>query len=161
MEHPIELTSVDHADAELARRISEVLLAAYAVEAELLSVQDFPPLRRTAEDVRVSLSRFYGAWAQGRLVGVAEVEDAGGIAPHIAGLAVHPSVFRRGVGSRLLGWVLARLDAPEVTVSTAARNPPAIALYARHGFEVVDRWTTPDGYAMVTLCRQAGGGSSG
>jgi ribosomal protein S18 acetylase RimI-like enzyme len=146
----VEFATLDHTDHAQSERISEVLLDSYAVEAELIGVDDFAPLRRRCGDIREAGSTFYGCVGEGRLVGVAEVERDGGGAANIAGFAVHPSVFRRGVGSRLLQHVLEAVDATSFTVSTASANAPAIALYEKHGFRIRDRWAI-DGIAMVTL----------
>lgn len=58
-------------------------------------------------------------------------------------LAVAPEAHRRGIGGALLGTALARfaaagLRAAELEVSSA--NPPALRLYARHGFTPAHRF---------------------
>jgi ribosomal protein S18 acetylase RimI-like enzyme len=46
------------------------------------------------------------------------------------------------------------MEAALATVSTAASNAPAIALYEKYGFRLRSRWMT-HGIDMVTLARDA------
>lgn len=151
-------TELDHRDAGEAQRIQRLTAAAYRVEGELLGVPDFPPARRTEASIRAADSRFVALRERDSLLAVAELEDADGEAPNIAGFTVHPSLFRRGLGGELLRAVLALLGARRVTVSTGEENLPAIRLYERHGFRVVERWSAPGRISMVTMAREAGEG---
>jgi ribosomal protein S18 acetylase RimI-like enzyme len=143
--------------AEVASAIHEVMVAAYRVEAELLGVADFVPLHRGVEAIRDAGSRFLGAFRDGELVGVAELEDEPDGTTNVASLVVRPPHFRRGIATALLHHVIARHGAGAITVSTGRRNAPALALYAGFGFDELRRWATVDGIPMVTL-RRAGGG---
>jgi ribosomal protein S18 acetylase RimI-like enzyme len=136
-----------------AGTICALLRAAYTVEAQVIGVDDFAPLRRTAADISGAPSTFFGCTIGGRLVAVAEIEAPPDGPINIGGFAVHPSFFRRGIGSRLLRHVLQATAPAPVTVSTAATNDPAIALYEAHGFRVRRRWTI-QGIQMVTLVRE-------
>ena len=145
------VSRLDHTDPAQAERICRVLLASYAVEAALVGVEDFAPLRRGSREIRAATSTFYGGVTEGRLVAVAEIEETGEGTANIAGFVVHPDVFRQGIGSQLLQHVLTTVEATRFSVSTAAVNGPAIALYEKHGFRLRDRWSTPDGIDMITL----------
>ena len=145
----MKYAQLDHVDARLSEHICKVMVEAYAVEARLIDAVDFPPLRRGAADIRTSEAVFYGAWDQGELVAAAEVE--GGEGWNIASFVVHPSRFRRGIGTGLLKHVLHVIGPAPVTVSTARANAPAIALYEKHGFRISRRWSTRDGIEMVTM----------
>lgn len=147
----MRFSRLDHTDPGESERICTVMRRAYAVEAELIGAAEFPPLRRTAEDIRTTEAAFFGCVDGGRLLAVAEVEDAAGPAPNIAGFVVDPDAFRRGIGTALLRHVLGGLDGDRVTVSTAAANRPAIALYEKRGFEIVRHWLVGDAIEMVTL----------
>jgi ribosomal protein S18 acetylase RimI-like enzyme len=151
----MELRLLDHTDQKEAERICKVLLDSYSVEARLIGADDFPPLRRQSDDIRRSASTFYGGSWGGRLVAVAEIEESEDGSVNIAGFVVHPEAFRRGIGSRLLRHVMAELGAASFTVSTAASNRPAIALYGKHGFRLQRRWMI-GGIDMVTLARDVG-----
>jgi ribosomal-protein-alanine N-acetyltransferase len=60
---------------------------------------------------------------------------------HLLLLAVDPAARRQGVASALLDWVDVTLDAAGirfVQVEVRASNQPAIALYAKRGFEQIN-----------------------
>lgn len=144
---------LDHRDPVVAERIHSVMQAGYAVEAALIGVADFPPLRRTAMDIVSSPNRFAGSHHAGILAGIVEFSVDAAPTFDIASLAVHPDFARRGIGSGLVRWVLVLAGNRPVTVSTALSNVPAIALYERLGFSADRRFTTPDGIVCVALCR--------
>ena len=147
---------LDHTAPPVAAAIHAVMMAAYCVEAEILGVEDFPPLRRTAEQIAGAAGRFVGIAVAGTLAAVAELEagEPGGV--RISSLVVHPEYFRRGLARALLRDVIRTHPFDDVTVSTAAGNRPALLLYAGAGFHDHRRWATDDGIPMVTLRRGAG-----
>jgi len=155
-----EVVSLDPADPTVAEAIRGVMAAAYEVEATLLGVVDFPPLRRTAAQVAASDASFLGVRDGETLVAVAEVERHASGQVHLGSLVVLPTHFRRGLASALLRRVLDAYASDELTVSTGRRNVPALRLYAAHGFATYRHWSTADGIPMVTL-RRAGGGQGG
>ena len=148
-----DVARLDHADASMAEAIRAVMAAAYAVEATVLGVDDFAPLRRTAAQVAASDARFLGVRVAGTLAAVAELERPERGRVHIGALVVLPSHFRRGLASALLRHVLDAHPSDGVTVATGVRNLPALRLYAAHGFVEQRRWTTGDGIPMLTLRR--------
>ncbi|MCA9244437.1 MAG: GNAT family N-acetyltransferase [Phycisphaerales bacterium] len=145
-----------HTTPDIAHKIHAVMTAAYAVEAEILGVSDFAPLRRSAEHIASSSSAFIGVRDddvyERPLIAVAEIEadERGGT--NIAALVTAPTHFRRGHATRLLGWIIDHCDRP-LTVSTGAANAPALQLYERFEFVESHRWTTECGIPMVTLAR--------
>lgn len=168
---PIRVEPLDPRDAAVASRIHAVQMAAYAQEAALLGVIDFPPLRHTVADIQADPASFTGAFVDGVLAGVISVEaepaDSSGpitgpitvpqvTVPQITALVVDPPYQRRGVARRLLRHVLDAYAGRAVTVSTGADNGPALALYTAHGFvETARRTVTPAGLVVVTLRRAA------
>jgi ribosomal protein S18 acetylase RimI-like enzyme len=142
--------------AEMAAEVHAVMAAAYGVEAALLGVDDFVPLRRTVEAIRGARSTFLGVFLEDRLVAVAELETLADASANVASLVVLPAHFRRGLATALLRHVIALHGAGPITVSTGVRNAPALGLYARHGFREQRRWSTPDKIPMVTLLRPPG-----
>lgn len=152
----IEFSKLDHRDLMQSERIRHVFFDAYSIEAELIDVADFPPLRRSATDIRDDRSVFLGCTQDGELVAVAEIESEPEQQANIAGFVVHPNSFRKGIGSKLLCYVLEFLGDREVTVSTAVKNRPAISLYEKHGFQIVQTWTIGSQIEMVTLSRSEG-----
>ena len=149
----MESVDLDHRDPAVAAALRSLMVASYAVEAEVIGVPDFAPLRRTAQAIQRSEGHFRGLVRDGRLVAAAEIEDADHGGWHIAGFVVDPQRFREGLGSRLLADVLASAGKVVVTVSTAVANRPAVRLYQKHGFDVDRTWSTPCGIPMVTLRR--------
>ena len=150
----ITVARLNHRRDREAERIRALLFDAYAVEAQQIGVDDFPPLRRSARHIANSPNDFLGCMEADRLIAVAEIERTGENQVMIASFAVHPSVFRRGIGSQLLAHVLTAGDGKTVTVSTAARTQPAIYLYEKHGFCQDRLWTVGEWIEMVTLSRQ-------
>jgi len=60
---------------------------------------------------------------------------------HLARLAVHPEIQRRGIASALIGDLLTQLLAKEVaqlSVNTQSKNERSIALYTKNGFKRTD-----------------------
>jgi ribosomal protein S18 acetylase RimI-like enzyme len=132
---------VDHTDESVARAIHEVQMSAYAQEARLLAVVEFPPLARTVEDIRTSAETFFAVFLGQQLVGSASVEpDPEYFGVSIASLTVAPAFQRRGIATALLFEVLRRHGAGSLTVQTGADNAPALQLYERFGFVAVRRW---------------------
>lgn len=76
--------------------------------------------------------RFYGLEEDGRLLGVMGLQDVGDVTL-IRHAYVLPSAQLRGVGGRLLGYLLSLAERP-VLVGTWAAAGWAIAFYEKHGF---------------------------
>lgn len=146
---PSRLDATHH---DVAVEIHRVMMAAYQVEAELLGVADFFPLRRTVAQIAAAGSQFFGLFVEDRLTAVAEVEPQP-TATNIAALVVAPDHFRKGFASALLRSILELYADRDLTVSTGALNRPALLLYEKLGFRKQRRWSTPDGIPMVTLLR--------
>jgi len=88
-----------------------------------------------------------GRWARvmtradGRIVGFVSTRAAGDVVD-LMRIAVLPSAQGRGVGGLLLTAALeaaAGTEAERMLLEVGDRNDPAIALYRRHGFAVIDR----------------------
>ncbi len=150
----MKFIKLDHRDAIESERIRRVLFDAYSIEAQLIDMADFPPLRRSADHIRHAQSTFFGCIHESELVAVAEIEREAAQQATIASFVVHPTRFRRGIGSQLLRHVLELLGNTLVTVSTASKNKPAIALYAKHGFQLSNTWLIGPQIEMVTLSKR-------
>ncbi len=146
---------INHRDPKAANAIHRVLMLAYAQEAQLLEVQNFPPLAQTADDIQASNEYFLGSFDGHELLGAISVrpdDEPGQI--NIASLVVHPAHQRCGVARALLANALQRATSATFSVSTAAQNAPALALYEQFAFEAY-RWGTigDEGLALVKLRR--------
>ncbi|MEN8207850.1 MAG: GNAT family N-acetyltransferase [Candidatus Fermentibacteria bacterium] len=142
---------IDNTDMSQSEKIREILFDSYSVEGKLIGVSDFPPLRRTSGDIRIAQTKFIGCMSIGRLVAVAELEMSDPDELNIASFGVHPTVFRRGIGSNLLRHILQTYGHLHATVSTAIRNRPAVTFYEKHGFRLEMKWCTECGIDMVNL----------
>ena len=147
---------LDPTQRGVAEEIYQVLQASYQVEGRLLGIKDFPPLRRTVEEIRSADTTFHGIRVEEELAAVAELEATFEESAHITSFVVHPRFFRRGLGRALLLSLQGLPPWARLTVSTAAANGPALALYTRQGFQREREWNQPFGLAMVTLSWRRG-----
>ena len=141
---------LDHCSEEVASQIHGVLQRAYKVEAELVKAKDFPPLGRSAAQIRLAERSFLGRRIGSKLAAVAEY-TLNGSHLGIDSVAVHPRFFRRGLATEILRSLLDRYDWRTADVETAAKNYPAIALYSKFGFSESKRWKTDEGIEKVQL----------
>jgi ribosomal protein S18 acetylase RimI-like enzyme len=70
-------------------------------------------------------------------------------------LGTERSAQGRGLGSALLGHMLERIDASELPVYLESSKERNVALYARHGFEVVGEAAIPSGPKIWLMWRRA------
>ena len=95
---------LDQADPLITEQIHVVFQASYSVEAELLGVKDFPPLKRTVIDFKRSDTSFFGFWMGNELAAVIEIDPKPNTF-HISSLVVHPKYFRQGIASKLITFI--------------------------------------------------------
>jgi GNAT superfamily N-acetyltransferase len=132
----------------------------YSMVAGAPSVLDYLRLRkeagltpRGAEQARLALA---GSWAvchvvhhpAGEAVAMGRLIGDGGWYFHVVDMAVLPSHQRRGLGNRVLTWLLDQIRerAPGEAFVSLMADPPGRALYARHGF-------TDDRTASIGMAR--------
>jgi GNAT superfamily N-acetyltransferase len=72
---------------------------------------------------------------------------------HLALLAVQPGRQGGGLGSTLLRWQHAELDADATPAYLEASSPRSRDLYLRHGYEVGEPFTLPDGTPFWPMWR--------
>jgi ribosomal protein S18 acetylase RimI-like enzyme len=152
-ERTIRFRELDHKSRLESKRIQELFFESYSIEAQLIGVDDFPPLRRTSTDICRAGSVFYGAFFGDELIAAAEIEQSDNKITNIAGFAVRPDEIRRGIGSEFLLFLIRSIRQTIISVSTAEKNIPAISLYQKHGFQLSKNWETPDGIKMLTFQR--------
>lgn len=146
------LQILEHQRVDIARQIVAVQIEAYQEEARLISFSDIPQLTERKEDIIKSKEMFIGEMIERKLAGVLSFEKENERLT-ICRLVVRPRYFRKGVGSRLLAYVLQRYSECECMVSTAERNTPAIKLYEAHQFSIIKRTAAADNLVLVTMKR--------
>jgi ribosomal protein S18 acetylase RimI-like enzyme len=149
----VNTQKLNQQDDEIAQQICGLFLQAYEVEAQILGVDDFPPLHRTALMISNSNSLFYGIYLEKELAAAIEIEMFSGGRANIASMGVSPKFFRRGLGTALLRGVLPALNAVSVTVSTGKVNQPALRLYQNAGFVVAKEWVAQPDIQMLSLIK--------
>lgn len=135
-------------DLEISNQIYSVFQLSYAVEAERLGINDFPPLKRPLESYLESSNDFYGYLENNELAGVIEVERT---EKHIDinSLVVKPKFFRRGIGRKLIEFTFNRFDSKFFIVETGVKNKPATELYKKLGFKEIKQWNTDFGVRKI------------
>ena len=147
------IKTLEHSSKKVATEIHAVFRLSYKIEAQLVGVEDFPPLFRTVEHIQSAISRFIGLWIDSELAAVTEYTHN---ETHLSidSLAVHPSFFRRGLASQLVQFLLDSVDWRSADVETAVANNPAITLYEKFGFSEVRRWKTTEGIDKIQLTHE-------
>lgn len=135
-------------ESEIAIKIRSVFQVSYKIEAELLKVSDFPPLKRPLQDFVKTKTAFYGYWKNKELAGVIEIDDTDNYTL-IRSLVVDPLFFRQGVASKLMEYTLNTFDSNLFVVETGLDNGPASTLYRKYGFIEVKQWDTEIGIRKI------------
>ncbi|GGW35666.1 GNAT family N-acetyltransferase [Arenibacter certesii] len=137
---------------EVANSIHSLFQLSYAVEAKLLNLKYFPPLKRPIESYQKSTSVFYGYLVEKERAGIIEISHSTTYT-EINSLAVHPMFFRRGIGKGLIEFVFDSFDSKHFTVETAIKNIPATTLYKKLGFHEVKQWDTEIGIRKIQFIK--------
>ncbi|SFD66889.1 GNAT family N-acetyltransferase [Pseudoalteromonas denitrificans] len=147
------IEKLDNSNEEIANQIFDIFQNSYKIEAQLIGVRDFPPLSRSAKDIKNSKTLFYGFSENTCLAAVIEIviEDK-----HldINSLTVDPKFFRKGIADKLITYVLEEFDLTGAVVETAVVNKPAINLYKKHGFVEFKKWTPSHGIEKLAMSVQ-------
>ena len=143
---------LENSDLKTSAQIKSVFQISYAVEAELLKAQNFPPLQRELESYQKSDNQFFGFFIDQELAGIVEVDDKNDFT-HIQSLVVHPKFFRQGVGRKLVVFVFNSYDSNLFIVETGVQNLPATELYKKLGFHEVHQWETDHGVRKIRFER--------
>lgn len=154
----MQLESLQHQDPAVAQQIHAVWAQAYAQEARLLGLSDFPPLQRTIADLQADGDVYLGARLGGNLVGaLAFGPDPEGGQLLVSVLVVAPNAQRQGVARALMTHLLGLAGPWPVAVATAQANRPAVLLYESLGFVAYRQGVVgPDALAIVKLRRTSG-----
>jgi ribosomal protein S18 acetylase RimI-like enzyme len=153
----LHIRPIDHREPDVARRIHALLDLAHAQEARGLGRAGRAGAAPSAQDIQSSIAFYLGAFDGDRFVGAASLapdDEPGQIG--IALLCVAASHQRQGIGRSLVVEALRRGETMAFSVSAAADNAAALALYRGLGFVAYRRGTLgPDRLAMLKLRRAA------
>ena len=122
------------------------LIASYAAQGILLP--------RTEENVREQISKFFVLEEQRQLAGCVSLENYGPDLAEIRSLAVNQEIRGRGLGGKLVEFVLAEAQRKNIASVFAVTHAPAFFL--RHGFAASSRRDIPEKIARdCCACRKA------
>ncbi|WP_395373252.1 GNAT family N-acetyltransferase [Marinicella sp. W31] len=145
-----KIIKLAHETETVAVDIFQVMQKSYTVEAQLLNIKDFPPLRRTSENIQSSGSTFFGCIDATELAAVVETSSQDALLD-IHSMVVKPDHFRQGLAGALLDFIFENHVWKFARVETGRDNMPAIQLYKKHGFSSVRTWQTEFGIIKVEL----------
>ncbi len=139
-------------DIEISKRIRSVFQRSYSIEANLLNVKDFPPLKRPLESYVKSNTAFFGYLKNQELAGIIEI-DYENNATHINSLVVEPKFFRQGIARQLMEFVFKTFDSNLFVVETGLKNEPACEFYKKFDFKEVKQWDADFGIRKIKFER--------
>ena len=142
------IIKINNKKNKIAKEIRAIFQVSYTVEAGILKAVDFPPLKRTVSQFLNSNSEFYAYYLNQNIAGVIEIENNQDLT-HIQSLVVYPKYFRKGIGRKLVQFVLDTYKSSIFTVETGLDNHPAIRLYTSFDFEEQEQWDTNHGVRKV------------
>ena len=152
MKHtPIHL--LPHKNISTAKKIHHIFQRSYRIEANLIGVEDFPPLRRTINSFQKSNTHFYGFLKNDELTALIEI-DVDENQLEICSLVVDPLFFRQGLASQMMEYILEKFPRNISVVETATVNSPAISLYEKYGFSIKKKWRLKIGIEKVVMVRE-------
>lgn len=99
-------------------------------------------LPRTEQNIREQISKFFVLAEKRRLVGCASLENYGSDLAEIRSLAVNQEIRGRGLGGKLVEFVLAEARRKSIARVFAVTHAPTFFL--RHGFAASSRRDIPE-----------------
>lgn len=129
----VMICKINHQNEQNAKEIQGIQQSAYRIEAELMGFYGIPQLHETISEIQNSTEVFVG-YKEEQLMGILSYRVEEGIVD-IHRLVVGPDHFRKGIGKKLVAYLLGHYRGYGFTVSTGTANKPAIALYKAFGFQ--------------------------
>lgn len=142
--------------AEL-NQVYKVQIAAYAVEAQVIGAETFPPLHGTIQELHDSRDEAYVYLIDDLVVGAIFLEMTAS-SVLISKLIVMPDFFRRGIARSLISFGLALYPETDFEVGTGSANFPALTLYRSFGFRIVEERILEENIQISRMHRPSGCG---
>ncbi|RKQ33242.1 GNAT family N-acetyltransferase [Oceanobacillus halophilus] len=145
------ISKLAHYDRQIAEQIHQIQIPAYNVEAKLIGFYGIPQLSDKVESIIESEETFIGYKVKEKIIGfISYIHNRSEV--EICRLVVHPFYFRQGIAKELLKYLLQNVSEDKrITVSTGAKNYPAIKLYQNAGFKQYDEAEVAEGIYLIFL----------
>lgn len=141
---------IDVQQALEAQAVLEVQTPAYLMEAAIIDYDAIPALKDTVATIQGSDEIFYGLYEENTLCAVISFKQDSNVLD-IHRLVVHPSHHKKGIAQALLLFVENNFAVEKIVVATGTKNIPAIKLYIKNGFTVINEKTIADGLSISFL----------
>ncbi|MCJ8345066.1 GNAT family N-acetyltransferase [bacterium] len=144
---------INHQDLEQAKKLHELQMRSYQIEADLLNYPNLPPLLELVEDIVADQDQYLTAMCLQEICGFLAYKESSNVV-EIDKVVVDPKYFRKGVASLLLENLIIKTGyAKDILVSTGTLNLPAIALYKKYDFQLVDQFVVGDSLEICSFKR--------
>jgi ribosomal protein S18 acetylase RimI-like enzyme len=148
----MEIRKLNFASLQKLQEVLDLQQKAYAVEANVLGVQFLPPQQESLRDLQNTHEEIFAMLDCNQYVGALFLEKMDdGLS--INKLFVDPNYFRKGIGSKLVEYVVKLYPTQKFRVSTGEANKPALRLYDEFDFSLIDTKDLGEGLKLVTLER--------
>ncbi|MCH5585184.1 GNAT family N-acetyltransferase [Shimazuella sp. AN120528] len=143
-------------DRYTAEQVLQLQIRAYQVEAQIIGMEDIPPLKDTIESLQSTTETFFGYYHEEILVGVISFQIIEKVLD-IHRVFVHPAYFRRGIGRTMIQFLFHKYEnqVSGFKVQTGSVNAPAINLYLSLGFQKVDQLMIKSMLSLTVLYRNS------
>lgn len=129
------IAKLDLKDNETAKKVLELQIASYKIEADLIGFDEIPPLKDTINALKECDENFYGYYRNNMLAGIISFKVFENVID-IHRVAVHPHYFRMGIADKLIKYMEGlESNIKKVIVCTGKDNLPAVHLYLKNGYK--------------------------
>lgn len=131
------IRKLDVEDEGTIKKILELQMDSYKIEAALIGFYEIPPLKDTIVSLKECGETFYGYFMEDVLAGIISYKNIDKVLD-IHRVAVHPCFFRMGIAGKLIDFVEnTESSISKVIVGTGKKNMPAVSLYLKKGYKRV------------------------
>lgn len=135
-----------------ALKIYKLFQQSYKVEADIIGLNDFPPLSLSIQDIVQSDGIFEAISINTNIVAIVCYKNIQGTV-ELQNLAVSPEFFRRGLASMLLNHLFNKYQKCKFIIHTALANIPAVRLYEKLGFTLNDTFVSSEGIELAKMVK--------